>query len=388
MNSLVFASHVTRQYDSKFAQSGAKIGDTIDIRLPIRPVAKKGRVANVQDIVESRVSLTLDQQVNIALNYTSADMALSMDNFRERYIKPSVIPIANQIDLDGLLLTQKVYNLFGTPGSAANDKQLWLNAGARLLNEGCPDDERWCTLVTPGTEAQVVGSLAGLYNPQTEISRQYERGRMFRAVGFDWYHDQNMYTHTVGALGGTPLVDGANQTGSSLLLKGWTHSVATRLKKGDVFTVAGVYAVNPVSRVSTGELRQFVVTADAASDSGGGMTVAISPALTPVDSLGNAQQFQTVTASPADGAAITVVGTANTVSPMNLVFHPEAFALGMADLPMPKSGEAYRISDEELGVTMRVWESSDFVNDVHGVRIDVLYGWVCIYPQWAVRIAS
>jgi hypothetical protein len=240
--------------------------------------------------------------------------------------------------------------------------------------------------LTPATNASIADSLKGLFNPTPTISEQYKRGRMGTAIGYEWDYDQNLPTHTVGALGGTPLVNGASQTGASLITDGWTAAAATRILQGDVFTIGtgatGCYAVNPVTKANTGELRQFVATADAASDGSGNMTISISPSIT------TSGGQQTVVASPANNAAITVLGSANTVSPQNLVFHPDAFAVGFVDLPEPYTGDAFRVTSEELGIAMRVWQSSDWQQDLHGVRIDALYGYTVFYPEFAVRVAS
>ena len=233
----------------------------------------------------------------------------------------------------------------------------------------------------------MVKALQGLFNSQTLIAEQYRRGRMQEALGFDWDVDQNAPTNVIGTLGGTPIVTVAGQTGSTLLTSGWTASTAT-LKKGNTFTVTGVFAVNPLSRRSTGELQQFVVTEDRTSDGSGLMSIPISPAITPPDSLGNLTQFQTVTASPAASAPLTILGAASVSSPQNLCFHPKFATLGFADLELPVSGEAYRLAAPELGISLRVWRDSDWRTDMHGCRMDVLFGVCVVYPQWACRVSA
>lgn len=393
MNSLVFAGKIDRQYSDQFAMSGAKIGNQIHVRIPPRYIVGSGPVVTPQDITESYRTLTLNHQVNLALNYTSADLTLSIDNFRDRIIRPAAVEVANEIDRLCLAdVYSAVYNTMGAPGTLPADSAVFLNGGARLLDEATPDDDMWCSVVTPRTQASMVKALQGLFNSQTMLAKQYMRGKMFDALGFEWYHDQNLPVHTVGPLGGSPTVNGASQTGSSLITAAWTSAAANRLKKGDVFTIGsgatGCYAVNPKNRRSTTELRQFVVTADIDSDSGGAATLSIAPSIVPADASGNPTQFQTVVASPAHGATINVLGAANTVTPQNLLFHPKWATLGFADLVLPKTGEAYRMQDKDLNISMRVWESSDWLTDTHGVRLDVLFGIIPIYPEWAVRVAS
>jgi len=225
--------------------------------------------------------------------------------------------------------------------------------------------------------------LTTLFNPSKEIGDQYEDGTMGKAIGCKWSMDQNVNSYTVGAQGGTPVVDvaGGNLSGNSLSTRGWTASTAV-LNVGDIFTIANVYSVNPQSRKSTGSLQQFVVTAAASSSSAGKIgSLAIAPAIV------TSGQFQTVNAAPADGASITVVGTGGTVSPMNLMFHRDAFAFACADLPLPKGIDmAARISDKRTGVSIRMVRAYDIVNDMFPCRLDVLYGWATPYPQLACRI--
>ena len=207
---------------------------------------------------------------------------------------------------------------------------------------------------------------------------------MGTAVGFEWYMDQNVNTHTVGPLGGTPLVNGSTATGATTLVTdGWTASAAARLKKGDIFTIAGVNHVNPQSRQSTGTLQQFVVTADVSSDGSGNLTAAISPAIKTTTA------FQTVDALPADNAAITVLGAASTQSPTGLAHHKDAFTLAMADLPLPKGTDmAARVSDDQLGMSIRLVRDYDITNDKFPCRLDVLYGWATLRPELACRIQA
>lgn len=382
LNNLVFANQISRDYDDQFAVAGAKIGDTINIRKPPRYTVRSGRQINVQDITESYVPLTLDKQRGVDLNWTSADMLLSIDNFSERILKPALAPVANQIDLDGLALYSQVPNAVGTPGTTPNALLTYLLAGAKLSDEAAPQDDDRSIVMNPLAQANIVDALKGLFHSSTEITRQYEKGQMGIAAGFNWYMDQNVAVHTVGALGGTPLVNGASQTGATLVTNGWTAAAAERLKLGDVFTIAGVFAVNPQSRVSTGQLRQFRVTANTSSDASGNMTIPIAP------SIITSGAFQTVTASPAHAAALTVLGAASVVSPQNLAFHKSAFALGMADLPMPPGVRGSRVTDDELGISIRVLEGYDIQEDLYIVRLDVLYGYVVIYPELAVRVVG
>jgi hypothetical protein len=205
------------------------------------------------------------------------------------------------------------------------------------------------------------------------------------ALGMNFRMDQNVQSHTVGALGGVGISNCATaQTGANIITNNWTSSVTNLLLPGDVVTFANVYAVNPVSFQSTGSLKQFVVTS-AVSSSGGSATIPISPAIV------TSGPYQNVTAGVAQSSAVLTFAAAstyaNTVTPVNVAYHRDAFCLGMADLGLPGGVEmAARASDPRAGMSLRVVRAYDIVNDQHPCRIDVLYGWQTIYQELACRI--
>jgi uncharacterized RmlC-like cupin family protein len=249
--------------------------------------------------------------------------------------------------------------------------------------------------LTPLSNAKLVGGMSGLFNDQATQGKQLKNGMMSTNLGLDFIMSQNLPTHTVGGLGGTPLVNGANQglinagatdnpsaATTSLITDGWTAAVANRLKRGDVFTIAGVTAVNPETKVSTGVLRQFIATADAASDGAGNLTVAIYPAII----AGGA--YQNVTARPADNAAITVLtGTASTAYGQNLMFHRDAFTLVTADMELPKGMDMAERAVED-GVSIRFVRGYDITNNRRICRFDLLAGYGLLRPEWAVRVTQ
>lgn len=382
-NNLSFAKGVNRQYDAEFAQSGAKIGDTLRIRKPARYTVRTGATRSNQDHTETSVSLSLDTQAGVDVSFTSKELALSIDEFADRILKPAVAAISNKIDYDGLALYKSVYNSVGTPATPPTALSTYLNGKVKIHDAGAPQDDLISCVVNPQGEANIVDALKGLFHSQSEVSRQYEEGKMGRVAGMKWSMDQNINAHTVGPLGGTPLVNGASQTGASLVTDGWTAAAASRLKLGDVFTIAGVFSVNPQSRVSTGVLQQFVVTADVSSDGSGNATIGISP------SIVTSGASQTVSNSPADNAALTIVGAANAVSPQGLIYHRDAFVLGTADLQLPQGVDmAARATSSKLGISIRMVRAYDINNDAFPCRLDVLYGWKAVYPELACRVQS
>lgn len=383
-NSCTFAGSVNREYSDQFAKTGAKIGNTVNVRKPVRYLGRTGEALSVESTTETSVPIVINTVYGVDLSFSDFDLTLSIDRFSERYIKPAIANIASKIDGDGLALYKDVYNTVGTPGTNPSAFTTYLDAGVKLDNEAAPQDEQRYVVLNPQGRASFVGAnTLSVFNPNSDISKQYRKGTIGETAGFTFKMDQNVQTHTVGALGGTPLVNGASQSGSSLVTDGWTAAAATRLKKGDVFTIAGVFAVNPQTRVTTGQLRQFVVTADAASDASGNMTISISPSITA------SGQYQTVTAAPADNAAITVLGAANTQTAQNLAFHRDAFTLAMVDLEMPSGVDmASRMSDGDYGMSIRMVRAYDINTNRRPCRLDVAYGWATLRPELACRIAG
>jgi len=383
VNNLAFTNRVNRQYSSKFAIEGAKIGTVINARKPPRYVGRTGTAIGVEDATETQVPVTLTTQFGVDISFSSADLTLSISDFSNRFIKPAIATIANKIDFDGLQLFKTVANSVGTPGTTPNSLLTYLLAGVKLDDNSTPmDGERSC-IVNPLMQATIVDALKGLFQASTEIKAQYEKGMMGTAAGFDWYMDQNTGVATIGPQGGTPLVNGASQSGTSLIVDGFTAAAASRLVKGDVFTIAGVFGVNPQNRQSTGALQQFVVTAAVSSDAAGNATIPIFPAITLTGA------FQTVTALPADNAALTVVGAANTVSPQGMAFHKDAFTFVSADLQLPRGVDmAARVSDPETGLSVRMVRQYVIATDQFPCRLDILYGWKELYPENACRIQA
>ena len=381
-NGLKFTKHVNRAYDAKYGVEGAKIGTVLNVRKPPRYVGRTGQALSVEGAVETQVQVTLNTQFGVDLQFSSQDLALSIDDFSDRFIKPAIACVANKVDNDGLALYKTIYQSVGTPGTVPTTLLTYLQSGQKLDEAAAPNDDLRSIVMTPAMQVNIVDALKGLFNQATAISQQYMTGKMGVSIGFDWYMSQNCNTHTVGAYAGTPRVNGATQSGASLVTDGWTASTSV-LNQGDVFTIAGVNSVNPQSRQNTGSLQQFVVTAQVTASAGGAKTIAISP------SIVTSGAFQTVTGSPADDALITVVGVASTATPQGIAFHRDAFTLACADLPLPGGVDmAARISDPQLGLSIRMVRAYDINTDNFPCRLDILYGWATLRAELACRIQS
>ena len=388
VNNLKFAANVNRTYDDAYVQAGAKVGYTVNARLPQRFTVTEGQALQTQGINDQYAPITLTHQKNVAYSWSTASMTQEIEAVRERYVKPAATALANVIDYDGLnTVYTDVYQSVGTPGTTPSSNLTYLQAGAKLTNSATPSDGRVAVL-DPTSMVTLANANLALFNPTAQISEQYREGQFAsRALGVsEWYEDANVAKFTTGSYTtSTPLINGASQTGSSLVTDGWASSAAT-LNKGDIFTIAGVYGVNPVSYASTGALQQFVVTATTTSSGVDMAALPISP------SIITSGQLQTVTASPADNAAITVVGAGAstmtaTVTSQSLLYHPDAFALVMADLHRPQSGaEATTVRSKELGVSIRMVQQYQIGTDSEPTRLDVLYGWATLRPTLACRV--
>jgi hypothetical protein len=392
-NELTFTSEVDRNYDDQFAVVGAKIGNTVNVRKPGRFIGTTGPALNVEDFNETSVPVTLSTQFHVDTQFTTQDLALSLDMFSDRVLKPAIAAIANKIDRDGMsMATLQTANIVGTAGTPPTGLITYLTAGAYLDSEGAPRDGRRSCIVEPFTSATIVDSLKGLFVPQEAIGDQYRKGLMGRdSAGMNWKMDQNVVSQTFGSFAGTAVEN--TTTGTGFLTSGWaststitlTATGTVSLNAGDVFQIAGVYAVNPQNRQAygTNKLRNFVVkTAVSATDTT--MSVVVSPAVI------TAGQFQNVSIpTTSSTAAITFFNKAGTVSPQNIIMHRNAFTLAVADLELPEGVHfAGRASDKEIGLSMRVVRQYTINNDSIPTRLDVLYGWAPLYPELACRVAA
>lgn len=383
-NALGFTKGANRQLDKEFSQAGKKVGSVMNVRKPQRFTSSDGAVLDLQNVTNETVALTLDKRKHVAFQFGTDELSLSIEKFSESYVTPAAVSLANQVDLTGLAKSKSIWQSVGTPGTLPTTIDIALAAGQKLDENGCPKGDR-TLILNSKVQRSVLNGTTGLYNPAGEVSDQYRDGVMSRAAGFDWRESQNIRQHTTGPLGGTPLIDGASQSGASILTKGWTAAAASRLKLGDVVTFAGVYSVNPLTYQSTGELMQFVLTADFSSDGSGNGTIAISPALVLTGST------QNVSALPADSAAILIFAHASTyankVTPDCLAYHKDAFILGCADLEMPKNVDMSSYArDPESGLSIRFVRFYDGVNDRLVSRLDILFGWLVAHPEWVCRV--
>lgn len=379
-----------------------KPGSTVKARRPVQFTHRTGSTANVQDVTESSVDVTVQPELGIDFSVSSNDLALSIGSdgkvdpeFKRRYIQPAGLKISAMLDyLIAAQVKNNAYQFVGTPGTPPANVSDILNAKVPAQNMGLPPGEFYCAL-NPAANASVVSGLSTLYNDQTQLAKQYKTGVIKTALGVDFLMSQNLPTHTVGALGGSGAVNGANQglinagatdnpyaATTSLVTNGWSNSITGLLKAGDVITIAGVNSVNPETKQSTGSLQTFVVTADVNSDGSGNATLVISPAII----AGGA--FQNVSARPATSAAITVkTGSANTGYSQNMLWHPDAITFVSPEQELPGGMDmAYQASlADEGSISLRFVRGFDITNNRFISRFDVLWGVAVTRPDWVVR---
>jgi hypothetical protein len=363
-----------------------------------------GPALNVEDFNETSVPVTLSNQFHVDTQFTTPDLALSLDMFSDRVLKPAIATIANKIDFDGTAMaTLNTANIVGTAGTPPTGLATYLNAQAYLDSEGAPRDGRRSCIIEPWTSATIVDSLKGLFVPTAQIAEQYTKGLMGRdSGGMNWYLDQNIQSYQFGNFTTATVTGSVNtSTAAGFLTSGWaSQSTITltaantgtiNLNAGDVFQIAGVFATNPQNRQPYGsnKLRNFVVKSAVSVASGSSVQVTVSPAVI------SAGQFQNVSIPTPGVAAVNFfasqynAGGQGIVSPQNIVMHKNAFTLAVADLELPEGVHfAGRASDKEVGLSIRVVRQYTINNDSIPTRLDVLYGWAPLYQELAARVAG
>lgn len=392
-NELVMAKQVYRGLESEFSDkvNGYEKGDTISMRRPTDFTVRDGAVSSNQDVTEGKVALTVNKQKGIDFGFTSKELTMNIKDLSERVIKPAMVQLANQIDRDLMALYRNVPNWVGTPGQKVNSYADFALAPERLDEYAVPTDMRSAVL-SPADHWGLLGSQTSLYI-QDAAKGAYRQGSLGMIGGVDTYMAQNVPTHTVGVATGSPKVTTAGQNvvydtvkdgdfTQTLNTDGWTNSITGILKAGDVITIAGVFAVNPVTKATLPFSKQFTVVADANSGATTGPA-----ALTIYPAIIASGAFQNVSAAPGAGAVITVLGTGGTGYRQNMVFHRNAFALAMVPLIAPQG--AVNVSRKSYkGTSVRLIPTYDGTNDKSNFRLDVLYGCKAIDPRLATRLSG
>jgi len=389
-NELVMANAVYRGYEDEFSKkiNGYTVGDTITVRKPTDFTVRNTITASAQDVTEAKLSIQVNKIAGVDFAFTSQQLTLNIGELSERVIRPAMIQIANQIDQQVMSLYKDIPQWVGTPGTLVQSFAGFAKGAQNMDQRSVPMGGRSAVLA-PADFWALAGSQTALFS-QAINNKSYREGEIGKIGGIDTFMSQNAPTFTTGPMGGTPLINGAAQnttydtTGANtqtLITDGWTAAAAARVVAGDVFTIADVFDVNPVTKATLPFLKQFVVKSNGSSDAGGNLTLTIAPQIITTGA------FQTVSAAPDDDAALTFVGTANTSYTNNLFFDRNAFAL--VTVPMVKPPGAVECSRmSKNGISVRVIPFYDGTNDKSTWRLDVLYGTKTIDPRLAVRVSG
>lgn len=374
---LNFIGNINRQYDSSFAKSGAKIGDSLKVRLPNQYTVRTGANLSTQDTVETSTTLQVATQKGVDVTFSSAELTLSLDDFSKRILQPAMSVLAANMEADAFSMALDIYNNVNNIGSAISFNKVL--GGRKVLGDNlAPNDERKAILNTQDN-LDLVDALKGLFQDSTAIKEQYKEGSMGRTAGFDFYENTLLPTQTTGtALAVTTYTtNGATATGATQLV---VQTGSTTFKKGDIITIASVNRCHPETKADTGALQQFVVTADYA---GGAGNLQISPPLYGAASGG----LQNIVTLPSGTNAISKIGGASAIYKPSLVFHPDAFTFATADLILP-GGVDFAAREVMDGISMRVVRQYAISTDTMPCRLDVLYGYKTLRAQLAARILS
>lgn len=370
---LNFINSIDRQYDDQFAKTGAKIGDSLKIRMPNEYTVRTGKTIDVQDTVETSQTLTVGTQAGTDITFSSAELALSLDDFGKRILDPAMSKLAAYVEADAMNMYKDVYNSVWSSGAAITYNDV-LDGRELLQRALAPEDGRTANM-NPRDMKDLVKDTKTLFNSTSEINGQYRNGYMGHAAGFDFVENTLWPGHTTGSENGSYVVNTSTGITSGTATITTTGGAGT-IKQGDVIQVEGVYSVHPESKASTGQLQQFVVTAD---QSGTGAW-AVSP--TPVTS--GAKQNITIVSAGAS-KAVTVGGTASDALTTSLLYNKEAFTFVTADLPLP-GGVDFARREMVDGISLRVVRAYDINNDMFPCRIELLYGYKTIRPGSACRL--
>lgn len=392
-NNLKVANGFTN-YSKEFGKGGNKIGDTIGVRKPQRYIGRNGAALQLEGLTDTMVPMTINQQYGVDFESSTADRYLDIDNASERYIQPAIISVANKIDYNAALMamqnTAQFVGSVGTiPGLGGSDSFLtYSQAGALLIQNGFPQQLDYRLVLTANGQVGWNTYSKQFFNPSDSLSKQWNSGQVNNALGYKWFVDENLPSQTIGLLGGTPRVAGANQTGTTLLTNGWSNNTAV-LNVGDVISIPSIFAVNPQIRFSNGTPFSVVVQAPVVSDGSGNATITIYPAIVP------SGQYQNVSASPADTALISVYGVAAAgqgalsaaVTRQQLLFHKSAFGIASFPGEVPEgTNKAMTKSLPDLSQSLRYVEVYDPVTDMWITRFDWYGGFSPLYNEASVRI--
>ncbi len=388
-----FIGNVNRQYDDRFAQTGAKIGATLNIRMPSKYTVRTGASISHQEHVERSTPLTVSSQYGVDVSFTSVELTMQLDDFSERIIEPAMAQLAAKIEGDSLAVA---YKLISNYTNASTDTLMtyknFQKGGANITNELGPLSQRTATL-SPESQVEFNDAVKGLFQSQENIRKQYREGMMGRTGGFDVYENTLVPQHTTGSFAGSALTDGAS-LGTSTTANAWVSqtelsvNTATSLVKllvGDIITMSGVYAVHPETKANLGKLKTFVVqNLTTFTTLASSYTFNVKPGM--IYGTGNAYQNSVLSGpSDSDNNSVTLIGAISSGFGQDIQFHKDAFVFATADLDDVSKYGAWGARAQKDGISMRIARQYTIADDSVPCRIDILWGFAGLYPELANR---
>lgn len=388
-----FIGNVNRQYDDRFAQSGAKIGNSLNVRMPSKYSVRTGATLSTQDHIERSTPLTVSSQYGVDVSFTSVELTMDLDDFSARIIDPAMAQLAAKIESACMEDAYKLVNNYtnGTTNSLMTYKY-FQQGGANITNNLGPLSQR-STIMSPDSKVEFLDATKSLFHASNNLEKQYRDGMLLHTAGFDVYENTLTPAHTTGSLAGSPLTNGA-ALGTSTTANAWVSQTdilidgatsTTTINAGDIITLDGVYAVHPESKVKTGKLQTFVCQADVTlTTAATAYTVTVKPGL--IYGSGNAYQNCSLSGvSDTDGLTVTRIGAVSSAFGQDLQFHKDAFVFATADLEDVSRYGAWGARESMDGISMRIARQYDITNDAVPARIDILFGFAGLYPELANR---
>jgi coat protein Gp5 len=395
---LKIARTLSPEYSSNFGNEGAQVGNTVKVKKPWRPTVTKNSLTYAsQDVSQQSLNVTVNQTASIYYGFDSFEKTLSLQDIMKNYADPAATMLAATINSDAAAYVAKnTFNAVGTPGTVPTAMSTYLSAADKLVQLGLPEGEALNLVLNRKMSSAYLDANKALFNGQSIIGKQMTTGVVENTLGYNWILDETIYTHNTGTQGGAILVNGAGQTQAggnnatgTLNVDGVTPSI-TFAKAGDVFT-AGNFSVHPQTRVSTGDLQQYVLLADAVSNGSGVATLSFAPAISPASADAN---YQNVDAALADNAPIVFwsgAGSASKASKQGLLIHKDAFAFVSVPMATPDPGEGAKAvtqTDPDTGLSLSLIQYFDGNSRTWRVRFDCLYDFAPLYRELACRIVS
>lgn len=394
-----FIGTINRQFDSSFGAESGKIGDTLRIRIPSQYTRRQGsRVMDVQDSVQVSTSLVVATQDGVDMRFNSRELALDLDSFSKLHLEPAMATLVSGIESDVLQgCTKATYNwatnvsplLQQTTGSVTTMSAISSltaagNARTRLNQNLAPKSDR-SIQVDSGTMASLVTGVAAYFNPSNAISEQYREGLVARTAMADYYENERVYNMA---------------TVSSVLVTSWrlqsfvstagvnsaTVSTTQAIPVGAVFTLGNatgaIMDVHPETKTVFNNAKQFTVVSTVFAAT---TTITFSPPIYWSGARQNVGGVFTATSLALSSLTINQAGTTSATFPTGLMYHKDAFTFATAALPL-MGGSEKCVRRTYDGISLRVWQDPDIRNDELLTRIDILYGYAAIRPEWACRL--